>query len=231
MIDIHSHLLPFVDDGSDSVEKSIELLRQAYNQGVTDMILTPHFRDEFVEDEQSLKERFQQFKQEVVESGVNVNLYLGREIHVRNDYKRALQEFKPESLNDTKYLLIEFDFDAESDIVNIVYELARRGFIPIVAHLERYGYADEEMAFDIKQSGGLIQINAQALIKAEARAQKKFLNKMLAENLVDFVASDMHMNRQYLMKKAYKKVAKKYGKNTANAIFYQNAQKIIQGQP
>lgn len=230
MIDIHSHLLPFVDDGSDSVEQSIELLRKACNQGVTDMVLTPHFRDEFIEDNKNLLEKFDEFKQVVAKKGLKINLYLGREIHVVNSYKRALEEIRLDCLNGTKYILIEFDFDRESDIVNIVYEVARRGFIPVVAHLERYGYVGIETAYDIKQSGGLIQVNAQSLIKPEAREQKKLLKKMFAENLVDFVASDIHTCRKYFMQKAYRKVAKKHGKETAQSVFCKNALEIIQGQ-
>ncbi|MBQ8426598.1 MAG: hypothetical protein IJX16_02425 [Clostridia bacterium] len=230
MVDIHSHLLPFVDDGSDGYEMSIELLKNACNQGVTDVVLTPHYRHEFVEDEQSILENFEKFKQIVNESGLKVNLYIGREVFIYNDYKEAISGVKPNCLNGTKYILVEFDFDTVVDIVNIVYELARKGYIPIVAHLERYEYANLNTAVEIKQSGGLIQVNAQSLVNPERRSQKKFLTTLLDENLVDFVASDIHANRKYLMKKAFNKVLKKYGRDTASAVFYQNAQNIIKGQ-
>ena len=123
-----------------------------------------------------------------------------------------------------------FDFDYECDIVNVAYELALQGYKPIVAHLERYGYVDQRTAYEIRQVGGYIQINADSIVKPKSFRKKRFIKWLFKENLVDFVASDAHYNRKYLMKKAYKKVNRRFGKDTAQAVFCTNAKEILQGQ-
>ena len=230
IIDIHSHFLPFVDDGSDSIESSITVLKQACDQGVTDIILTPHYRGEYKEDGQSLLQKFNAFKETVKDNNFNVNLYLGREIYITKDYKKEIEQCAYHTLNESKYVLIEFDFCDEQDIVNVVYELKIKGYIPIVAHLERYFYANIDTAYQIKQTGGLIQINAQSIVQPEWYEQKRLVKQLFKENLVDFVCSDMHVDRQCLMEKAYKKVVKKHGKEIANVVFCDNALDLIKGR-
>jgi protein-tyrosine phosphatase len=229
MVDIHSHLLPNVDDGSDDVTTSIENLRQAYAQGVTDMILTPHYRDDS-KNVDNLFEKFSAFKEQVKQSGIGINLYLGREIYVEKDYKHVIEQEEVATLNGTKYVLIEFEFDTERDVVNIVYELVRCGYVPIVAHFARYDYLNLQRAYEIKDAGGLIQINANEIVGKTTRKKKKLINDLFKNCLVDFVASDMHLGRQFSMEKARAKVLKKYGQNAVDAVFCDNAKDIIQGQ-
>lgn len=230
MIDIHSHLLPFVDDGSDSLTISLELLKQACEQGVTDMILTPHYGLSKTFKEEELIEKFNSFKEQVESNGIGINLYLGREIFIDRDYKKIFSQKNFATLNNSVYTLIEFDTDYECDVVNVVYELARIGIKPIIAHIERYRYIDLDMAYEIKQAGGLIQVNANEIVNNSFGFQKRFINRLFKNCLVDFVSSDIHSSRNYSMKKAYNKVLKKYGINAATVVFYDNAQKIIKGQ-
>jgi protein-tyrosine phosphatase len=177
-----------------------------------------------------LVEKFLAFKEQVKQSGVNINLYLGREIYVEKDYKQVIAQEQVATLNGTKHVLIEFDFGTESDVVNIVYELVRCGYVPIVAHFERYSYLNLQRAYEIKNAGGLIQINANEIAGKTTRKKKKLINDLFKNCLVDFVASDMHLGRQFLMEKARAKVLKKYGQNAVDAVFCDNAKDIIQGQ-
>lgn len=229
MIDIHSHLLPNVDDGSDDVAISLELLEQACQQGVTDMILTPHFIGG-AKNEINLFEKFNLFKEQVSKSGININLYLGREVYIDKDYKNIIKQEPFVSLNGTRYVLIEFDDDKVCDILNVVYELVRIGYVPIVAHVERYTYLNLDDIYDIKDTGGLIQVNALDIVGRYSSKRKKFINTLLKHCLVDFVSSDAHSGREYVMKKACEKVLKKHGEDAVSAVFYDNAQNIIKGQ-
>lgn len=226
MIDIHTHILPLVDDGSKSLEHSLELIKTQIENGVTDIFLTPHLRSEFNLDEQSIKIAFEDFSRTVKQKALNVNLYLGQEIFLNPEKPRIQEVQQIITLNDSKYLLIEFDFVEYTDIVETVYETVRLGYKPIVCHFERYDYADLEMAEQIKENGGYIQINASS-VTGEYKDGKKIVKKMLKLGLVDFVASDIHTGRTNCMQESFKIIEKKYGKDYADNLFYNNAKKII----
>lgn len=225
MIDIHSHVLPEVDDGSRNIEQSLEMLKEAERQGVTDMILTPHYRTDFLNDKKFIEKKFAQFKDIVAGHGIKISLYIGQEIFAFNDMANFLEAGKLLSLNYGKYVLVEFSLKYSMDIPEVVYMLKVRGFIPVVAHLCRYYYADIETAREIKEVGGLIQINAGSLCGTLRLRRNVF--KYIKEGLVDFVASDVHYGRENDLGKAYKVVDKKFGSVVADRLFTENAKKIL----
>ena len=216
MIDIHSHILPYVDDGSKGKESSIKMLKDLCDIGVTDVFLTPHYRGKYNLEKDQILEIFNQFKEDA--KGVPINLYIGREINIDNySIEKSIKgDLLP--LNGTKYVLIEFHYHNYFDIVEAVYMLVNKGYIPIVAHPERYEYLEFEDIEEIKSIGGLIQINASSLIR-----------KLIKEDLVDFVASDHHDFRALYLADARKVVEKKFGKDVAEDLFYNNPMKIIKG--
>lgn len=229
MIDIHSHILPTIDDGSSGLEQSLQMIKESVEQGVTDIFLTPHYRNSYKLEREEVENVFEQFKKVVQQQNISVNLYLGQEVYVEKGIKDLLKENKVLTLNKSKYVLIEFDYIREREIAEVVYELKLLGYIPIVAHLERYAYADIDTAMDIKDSGGLIQINAASIANHDMKAKAKFVKKLIKNGLVDFVASDLHFNRENFMAKAYKIIAKKNGDQVAQDLFINNAKAIIKG--
>ncbi len=228
MIDIHAHILPFVDDGSDSIEQSLEMLRAEIEAGVTDVICTPHYRFDFMPDKESVLSSFEMLTQAVKDNGLNINLYLGQEIFVDRDIRELLREQKVFSLNNGKYILVEFDLMFKRNIPETIYELKRLGYIPIVAHIERYFYVNIETCFEVKRYGGLIQVNASSIVGREKRSYAKLIKKLFKFGLVDFVSSDTHHNRENLMANSYARVKKKFGV-MADKTFTDNAVKIIKG--
>jgi len=229
MIDIHTHLLHGVDDGSYSIETSVEMAKKLQTEGVTDAIVTPHFRGGYTANREILQVQLNALKSELKKQGVPLNLYLGQEFYVTKDYKSQIREGVAIPLNDKKYILCEFDYQKDNDIADIVYEIKAMGYKPIVAHLERYSYADLDLAFDIKSCGGYIQINADSVLDPIDGKQKKLIKKLFKEDLVDFVASDFHEFREPLMQKAYQYVEKKFGGERAKKVFIENAKEIIEG--
>lgn len=229
MIDIHSHVLPFVDDGSVDIDSSLEIINQYKKQGVDAVILTPHYRGKFKLPTEEILEEFFLFSNRVKESGGGIDLYLGQEIFAGADINDLVENAKVLNLANSKYLLLEFDYSLEEDIAEKVYELSRRGYHPIVAHMERYAYADLMMAVSIKHAGGFIQVNADTILGKCGRVLKKKAKDLLRLGLVDFVASDVHCDRALLMEKAYKHVKRKFGQKMAENVFYNNAKKIIEG--
>ena len=229
MIDIHSHLLPLVDDGSEKEEISLDLLRESVSQGVNAMILTPHLRGEYDLPPQTLREKFAEFKSKVESEGIPIKLYLGQEIYVGRKYKDLFRNGEILTMNDTKFVLIEFDFDKKQDVAETVYEIKTMGYIPIVAHIERYGYADLDCAYEVKENGGYIQVNSASIVGKHKRFYLRKIKKLFKNGLVDFVASDLHSTRQNATKDAYQYISKKFGEDVAEKVFKSNAQMILEG--
>lgn len=225
MIDIHSHVLPEVDDGSENIVQSLEMLKEAERQGITDIVLTPHYRADYLTERADIEQKFGVLKSAAKENGINISLYLGQEIYAFRDMVKWLKEGKLLSMNGTKYVLVEFSAKQEMDIPETVYMLKSHGFIPIVAHLGRYFYADTETAREIKEIGGLVQINATSLCDSFFYRRKAM--NFIKEGLVDFVASDVHFKRKNDMLKAYKIVSKKFGVSVADRLFTENAKILL----
>ncbi len=229
MIDIHTHILPEVDDGSGSLIQSISMIKECVKQGTTDIILTPHYRKEYKPKVEDLKEKFIKFKDYIEKSGISVNLYLGQEVFIEKDYRSLFLDKICLSINGGNHVLIEFDYDIKHDITEVVYELTRMGYIPIVAHIERYHNYDISLADEVKDLGGLIQVNAESLVGKQKRIFGKKVKYLLKNDLVDFIASDVHFNRENFLAKAQNFVKKKFGVERAQRIFVENAKKIIEG--
>jgi protein-tyrosine phosphatase len=225
MIDVHAHVLPFVDDGAKTIEESVELVRELYFNGVTDIICTPHFSRRFTSNREEILKSIDLLGTELKKQNLPVNLYYGREIYLRESLIEEITPFSEYTLNDTNYALIEFSFTDYTEITERVYELVRRGVKPIVAHFERYDYADIETAKEVKRAGGLISVNAGSLNLFNPK--RRFAIKLLSYGLVDFITSDAHYGRKTCIKKAKNIVKRKLGKSGVQALFELNAKPII----
>lgn len=230
MIDIHTHIIHCVDDGSKSLEDSIQIIVNEIEQGVTDIICTPHYRlGMFETSGDQCKENFEILKSEVIKRKLPVNLYFGREVYYhQNALNTVLSSPVNYCINNTNIVLLEFSYTRNPDIEEIIYQFKRRGFQVIIAHIERYQYLNDiDDIRELKKMGALIQINASTIAGKHTLKEKHKVLKYIKEGLVDFVASDIHATRTNYMKKAYDIVAKKYGKDCALKLFGENAQMII----
>ena len=159
MIDIHSHILPGVDDGAKGAEVARRMAERYREAGVAEVVCTPHMDAEH-RDPAPLKEAFAAF-QEAMRS-VPVRFYLGSEIYYYPDMADDLAAGKLLPFGGSRTVLVEFSTRQETEIADIVYDLGVAGYRPIVAHIERYWYLKKEDYFLIRESGGRIQINAGA---------------------------------------------------------------------
>ena len=228
MIDIHSHIIPFVDDGSSSIEQSLSMIDEAINQGITDIICTPHYRkNTFIVSADEIKENYLILKEKAKEKSIKI--FLGQEIYCRKTEEviEMLHNKTVLPLNNSRFILLEFSYTEKIDISEVVYIANLKGYLPIIAHIERYHYLDLDAVKEIKSSGGFIQINASSLMGKEGTKQKKFILALLKERLVDFVASDIHQGRKNWMNKAYNLVGKKFGQEYSQKIFMNNALIIL----
>ena len=190
MIDIHNHILYGVDDGSKDLDMSLAMLKEEMEQGVTRVYLTPHQNQQTLTGP-LLKERYQSFLEELKEKGIDMDIRLGAEIYYYPGLKQDLLSGKALTMDESKYVLVEFSTRTETNVSEIVYELVMAGFTPIIAHIERYPYLKKEDYFDIKEAGGLIQINSSSFSHFSSRGLIKYL---LKNDLVDYVATDAHDN-------------------------------------
>ena len=188
MIDIHSHILYGVDDGSKDLSMSLAMLKEEMESGVTLVYLTPHQNKQTLTGP-LLKERYQSFLDEIKDKGIDIDIRLGSEIYYYPGLKQDLLSGKALTMDESKYVLVEFSTRTETNISEIVYELVIAGFIPVIAHIERYPYLKKSDYFDIKDAGGLIQINASSFSHFSSRGIIKYL---LKNDLVDYVGSDAH---------------------------------------
>lgn len=188
MIDIHSHILPCVDDGSKSFDMSYNILSSCVAEGVSAIVCTPH-QNSKVQNADALRGRFEEFKQRA--ENFPVKLYLGAEIYYFDGVVQALNEGRLLTLNDTRYVLVEFSTRNEMVYIpDAVYSLSVAGYKPIVAHAERYAsYLDKSGYAEIKENGGLIQVNAPSF---QIRERLKTIKYLLKRSMVDFIASDCH---------------------------------------
>jgi len=229
MIDIHTHILPNVDDGSKSFEMSMTMLKQAKEQGVTHIILTPHKILDSKMDlpKEEMEAKFLEFKDKTKDLGIE--LILGSEIFYTTKAFHKLIGGELTTINNSKYCLVEFPMGEEVDIEESLYNIRVNGFIPILAHPERYHYLKLDEIISIKEQA-LIQINSTSILGLHSKKSKKMAFDLLKKDLVDFVASDCHDDivRKVNLKEAYNIVSKKFGYAQAEKIFTTNQKELIE---
>ena len=178
MVDIHSHILNNIDDGSKSIEESIRILKEYEKINITDVVLTPHYVYEgnYIIQNKEKEKLFNELKKNVQKEKININLYLGNEVYACDNVIDLLNENKISTINNSKYLLIEFPIYVEDkQQFNIIYNIVLSGYIPIIAHPERYKYVVKN--FDILNEyinlGALLQINKDSLFGKYGKEAKK----------------------------------------------------------
>lgn len=198
MIDIHLHILPYLDDGAEALEDAIIMAELAVESGVRTVIATPHTNIRGVFEnyyDHRVKEAFESFKEVLKERNIPLQLYEGMEIYGEGDVIGLLKKGKLISLNSSRYILIEFPFRESPTYINRkLEEVYYEGYVPIIAHPERYACAHEDMSvvFNWLNKGCFIQLNKGSITGYFGRRCKRIALSLLNEGIVSFVASDAH---------------------------------------
>ena len=233
MIDIHSHIMYGIDDGSKNIETSLEILKDAYNNGVTDIFLTPHYVEDsrYNTNNNDKEEILNTLKEKLKEENVNINLYIGNEIFINENISKYIDNKEIASLNNSNYLLIELPMGRMfNNTKEIFFNLIREGYIVILAHPERYRYLqeDEKKLEELLEMGILLQGNYRSLFGYYGKDAKKALSKFIKKHQISFIGSDIHKNDGYNLKKLEKKILKlSKDENYTNMIIRGNAEKIL----
>lgn len=237
MIDIHTHILPGVDDGAESFRESLKLIRQAAEGGTKHIVLTPHCAPLYGFHNyrgRELQARFQRLCRMTVRERIPVTLYPGLEIlyEVKDDFLFYLDEYV--SLCNSRYFLIEFRFDvSEETFMEGIETVKREGMIPVIAHPERYRCVAKNpgLAVEGRSSGARYQINKGSLAGLHGSRAEKTAFILLDQDLVDYIASDAHhpFFRGSRLDRVYRFIKREYGREKAARLFVYNPLEILRG--
>lgn len=233
MIDLHNHALYGIDDGCKDVSQSLSLLKDAFEQGVTDIVLTPHFILDGSYHENSLEvlKRMNELQTQCFEAGYNIMLHPGHELFIHRLLPECLKEKRCCSLANSRYVLVEFPFDEYQEEYDYVLEdLRALGYIIIVAHPERYLYVQKDVNFCLRwlERGDLLQCNQNSLLRKDT---SKLVKVMLKHHLVSFIASDAHGNKRPVsLDNAYHFICKSVGMEIAERLMHIHPEKVLKDE-
>lgn len=234
MVDIHSHILPMVDDGARSWDVAIEMVKVAERDGVTHMVATPHANYEYEYHREKHEELLAELQSKV---GTEIQLILGCDFHFSyENIEDAVAHPRRYTIGNTRYILMELsDFGIPPNISDMIFALTGKGMVPILTHPERNPLLqrDPERVREWVDMGVLVQITASAFTGKWGKGVQK-LARWYAENgLIHVIASDAHSvnHRSPVLSDARKVVGKEYGKEFATQLVETNPMAIIQDQP
>ena len=200
-IDVHNHILFGCDDGAGSIETSLEMIREEYNQGARGLILTPHYDEEsFNLSVDRWNSHFAELKEQAEKEFPDMDLYLGNEVLLCNDMLEKIAEGKIMTMADSRYVLIEFyPTEDYSVIERSLSLLVNGGYIPIIAHCERYrafrkrfGVINKSNLEHVIDMGCYLQVNATSVYSED----KKFVAKLIENEMLHLIGTDAHSLRQ-----------------------------------
>ena len=237
MTDIHTHIIPCVDDGPASLETAMQMIHAAYMQGVRDIFCTSHSCGDY----ESYHKNFTILEHQIVASGMDLQLHHGCEIdgsaENAHDIIQAAHTGRYPALGNSDYILIEFDRDTSKiELLNTIYQYIENSNNHIViAHIERlYCLYEDDTVLDLLQSlGCLFQLNAFSLVEESKEATRNFARRMVEQQRITFLGSDAHRMKHRPPNVAsgiayiYQHCAPDY----ADAICYKNAEKLLNVHP
>lgn len=233
-IDIHHHLIYGVDDGARDFEGTQRLVKEACADGIHYVITTPHITPGQVPfSYEDYYNHLQETQAWCVEQGYDMQLYTGAEILYTSETPRLLREGQVPTLANSRFALLEFSpLDPYKHIQEAVRRVGSAGFVPVVAHVERYeSIKKTEQLYDLRDNfGARIQVNARTVIRKHSYFRGRWIHKIFDEELVDYIATDSHdmPERHVCMKAAYHKLKEDYGEKMARALTGGNAMEIFQ---
>ena len=235
MIDIHSHILPNMDDGASSWEVSLKMCEQAHQNGIKTIIATPHtLNGIYKNNPKDIEEKVKILNQKIKENNLPLQVLPGSEVHLSADIIEAIKKKEILTLNKSNYILLEFPHtQIPLHIEEILFQIQIMGITPILSHVERNLKFQQKPALlsQLIQNGALAQITAASLCGFFGPILKKISQKFLSEELVYSIASDAHTDteegRGSFFSQALKEASKIIGHQSALNLVHSNPQKII----
>ncbi|WP_113928341.1 CpsB/CapC family capsule biosynthesis tyrosine phosphatase [Bacillus sp. P14.5] len=233
MIDIHSHILPGIDDGAKSLDDSLEMAKAAVKEGITTIIATPHHMNgKYENDKVTILPLVEELNREIEKEGIPLKVLPGQETRIYGELVEDYREGKLLTLGEsTSYLFIEFPSSSVPRYADrLLFDLQQEGITPVIVHPERNAELIErpEKLYKLVKNGALTQVTGASLTGYFGKKIQKFSHQMIESNLTHFIASDAHntTSRTFKMEEAMNDMEKRYG---VDMIYYftENAELLV----
>jgi protein-tyrosine phosphatase len=237
MVDIHHHLLPGLDDGSDSLETSVAMAALAVAEGITHVVCSPHANSHYIFEPEINAVKTEQLRARLAAEKIPLTLGSGCDFHMSFDNVQHAQTDPARfSINHLAYLLVEVpDYGLPPGLTETFYDLQLAGLTPILTHPERNPTLQREPSRlkDWLRSGVLIQVTADSLTGHKGKVAERMAHSLLADRWVHFLATDAHnlTTRPPRIRQAHDLVASKYGASYAHALCVTNPLAAFLGKP
>jgi len=233
MIDFHSHIVFDVDDGSETIEDSIKILKRAQAGGVKKIILTPHYMQDYYEyAKKQIKERIKILEEECKKQDIDIELYQANEIYITNHIVELLEENIASSINNSRYVLFELPMNNEpGNLLEVIYRLLENGKVPIIAHPERYSYIQKNpnKLIELIENGVLFQTNYGSILGQYGKEIQKTAKLLIENNFIHFLGSDVHKTGHIYenIDEIERQLSKIISQEKIEELINDNAEKVI----
>ena len=194
--DIHSHLIPGIDDGSPDMETTILLLKKFIDLGFKKVITTPHVMSDYYKNNpEIILSGLNHVRKEIKKQNLNIEIEAAAEYNLEPEFEKLLDDGKLLSFGAEKFLLFELSFFDEPLRLNeTIWKMIEKGFRPVLAHVERYGYwhNNYDKIEEMINRGVKLQLNIGSVTGAYGPEVKKFAERLIKDEIIDFVGSDCH---------------------------------------
>ncbi len=194
-VDMHSHVLPGLDDGAQNMEEAIKMLHQFQKWGFRKVIASPHIMTEhYPNTQKKIRDGLAELQKEASSHQISIEIEAAAEYYIDESFMKLIDLDEKLLSFSNGYILIETStFYENYRLSEIIFQLSSRGLKPILAHPERYLYFKGTRKFEkLKQSGAQFQVNLLSLIGYYGREQKKLALELINENMVEYLATDFH---------------------------------------
>ncbi len=235
-IDIHSHILPAVDNGSVSMKQTRNMLKIAHEEGINYIIATPHYgagcRNPDIAE---LQDKLELVRQEAKQIDEAFRIDLGNELYYSEEIIEHLRKKKALTLAGTRYILVEFASDEDYGTMKTgIHRLLIYGYLPVLAHVEKYEclYQNYEGIYNIIRLGAYMQMNISSLTDGFASRRPGHCRKLLDYGLVHILGTDAHSDygRTPRLMEGLALIRKRYGDGVINKLFTENTLKLLNNQ-
>ena len=241
VVDVHTHVLPGLDDGAEKMAVSYRMLQRSYKQGVRKIIATPHYTAyHWRTDPQQIEKLVEKLAAHAKRVMPELKLYSGQEIQYFDGMVDRLREGKLLTLAGSRYVLTEFlPTSPWSQIQGAVRELTMAGYLPVLAHIERYQCLRQKGRLEeLIKEGAYLQMNYGSLTKLthfwkiRERLDRRWCRKVLLDGYISFLGTDMHGNRHRVPNSAgaIAWIRKKGGEELARQLSVENPEKILRDE-